>query len=325
METTIAVFVYAFIFYMLTIPRVADVSDTYSDLPEHFIINANPQHIPANYGLLYNLCGTYMPNHGKNMTHSIRVPLYLHLGSILLLVCGDVHPCPGPNYKFPCGVCHKPVKVNQKGILCDLCNLWHHIKCINMPPAEYFRLAENEEEPWECPDCQFPYRFTDSFFNSTVGSDILSNMSILSNTSANSLQDKDLFPEFHKLRQKFPREFIISHININSIQYKYGELSILLQNRLVDCLFISESKLNDSHLDAAFKADGYTMYRKDNPSDGGGGLLCYIRSDIPSYCVKPQCGPIEVLQINCVIKKVKWSLLGVYKSHQSPSQLSPRT
>ena len=184
-----------------------------------------------------------------------------------------------------------------------------------MPIAEYFRLADNEEEPWECPDCQFPYRFTDSFFNVTSDTDSSVNTSI---NSVESTPDMVLFPEFYELRRKFPRKFIISHININSVQHKYGELSILLQNKLVDCLFVSESKLNDSHQDTLFKTDGFTLYRKDNPHDGGGGLLCYIRSDIPSYSVKPECGPIEALQINCVINKVKWSILGVYKKPQIP-------
>ncbi len=273
--------VYLVCICVLTAP-CGHVPDTYNDLPEHYVINISSQHIKANHSVLFSTgYSSYISNHGKSTTvHSTRVPLFLHLGSILLLACGDVHPCPGPNYKYPCGVCHKPVKVNQKGILCDLCNLWHHTKCVNMPTTEYFRLADNEEEPWECPDCSFPYKFTDSFFNTTT-SDSLGNDSIL---SENSIPDRDIFQDFFDLR-KYPRKFIISHININSVQHKFSELSILLKNKLVDCLFIAESKLNASHQSNVFKVDEYTMYRKDNPRDGGGGLLCYIRSDIPSYSV----------------------------------------
>lgn len=46
-----------------------------------------------------------------------------------LLTCGDILPNPGPNYKFPCGVCSKPVKSNQKGIQCETCDKWYHTKC----------------------------------------------------------------------------------------------------------------------------------------------------------------------------------------------------
>ena len=44
----------------------------------------------------------------------------------VLLTCGDINPNPGPQWKFPCGVCHKPVKSNQKGIQCDYCDRWYH-------------------------------------------------------------------------------------------------------------------------------------------------------------------------------------------------------
>ncbi len=151
---------------MLALPR-GNCPEEYHDLPEHFVIGVNSHPILVNQGLLYNLYGKCTPNTDKQAS-KVHTSLVTRLGLLLLLSCGDVHPCPGPNYKFPCRVCHKPVKCNQKGILCDMCNLWHHIKCINMSTKEYFRLADNEDEPWECPDCQFPYRFTDSFFNTTV-------------------------------------------------------------------------------------------------------------------------------------------------------------
>ncbi len=169
MESTISLCVYLICLYMLITPSGYEPVN-YNELPEHYVINIQPQHAKVNHGLLFStLYGGFISSHGKiNTFQSTKVPLFLHLGSILLLAYGDVHPCPGPNYKFPCGICHKPVKVNQKGILCDMCNLWHHIKCINMTTAEYFRLAENEEEPWECSDCQFPYKFTDSFLSTPV-------------------------------------------------------------------------------------------------------------------------------------------------------------
>ena len=75
-------------------------------------------------------------------------------------VCGDVHPNPGPTtanknpkqstdstksrkarvWKCPCSLCLKPVRANQKGILCDICNRWHHIKYLNMDPTLYMAL-----------------------------------------------------------------------------------------------------------------------------------------------------------------------------------------
>ena len=40
---------------------------------------------------------------------------------LILLLGGDIHANPGPNWKYPCGDCKKPVKSNQYGILCDDC------------------------------------------------------------------------------------------------------------------------------------------------------------------------------------------------------------
>ena len=40
----------------------------------------------------------------------------------ILLLCGDVDLNPGPQWKYPCGVCRKPVKSNQKGIRCAYCD-----------------------------------------------------------------------------------------------------------------------------------------------------------------------------------------------------------
>lgn len=41
----------------------------------------------------------------------------------VLLLDGDIHLNPGPNWKYPCGTCNKPVKRNQKGTQCDHCDL----------------------------------------------------------------------------------------------------------------------------------------------------------------------------------------------------------
>ena len=49
-------------------------------------------------------------------------------GFWLLLLAGDVELNPGP-VRFPCTVCQKPVKCNQRGIQCSICDNWTHAKC----------------------------------------------------------------------------------------------------------------------------------------------------------------------------------------------------
>ncbi len=293
----------------------------YSDLPEHYTIGISPKYVNVGQSVLYTALGCQSSNSNSrsSSTHKSKYQSLIQLGSLLLLSCGDIHPCPGPNrpkYKFPCGDCQKPVKSNQKGIQCDVCDLWYHTKCLKMCDTEYFRFANDVTIPWECSDCECPYKFTDSFFNLTLNSTVST-----ASESEESFSELNLVSDFIQLRKKHKRNFIVSHININSLQYKFDELSIILRHKLVDCLFVSETKFNESHMSDKYKVTDYTLYRKDNLSDRGGGLVCYIRSDIPSYCVKPDCKPMEGLQINCVLDKEKWSLLCLYKKPNIPPRV----
>ena len=49
----------------------------------------------------------------------------------------------------------------------------------------------------------------------------------------------------------------------------------------VDLLLISETKIDASFPNAQFYITGYTIYRRDRNSNGG-GLLLYVKDDIPS-------------------------------------------
>jgi hypothetical protein len=62
----------------------------------------------------------------------------------ILLLSGDISTNPGP-VRYPCGKCSKPVKRNQRGIYCEDCTYWYHIKCIDLPKDEYQRLSTSSE------------------------------------------------------------------------------------------------------------------------------------------------------------------------------------
>jgi hypothetical protein len=59
---------------------------------------------------------------------------------LLVLISGDVDENPGP-VNNPCGKCERPVQSNQRGIQCEDCMFWHHIKCIEMTVSEYNSLS----------------------------------------------------------------------------------------------------------------------------------------------------------------------------------------
>ena len=72
---------------------------------------------------------------------------------------GDIHPKPGPRQAgppiYPCGTCHRPVKNRDKAILCEECNLRHHINCVGISPSTYHSLV-NQTALWFCEHCGIP-------------------------------------------------------------------------------------------------------------------------------------------------------------------------
>ena len=55
---------------------------------------------------------------------------------------------------------------DQKGIQCEDCLFWYHIKCINLPVTYYITLSESSDS-WYCSRCTLP-EFTDSFFEKSI-------------------------------------------------------------------------------------------------------------------------------------------------------------
>ena len=87
---------------------------------------------------------------------------------LLLCISNDINLNPGPT-EFPCGLCNKAVRWNQRGICCDNCDLWYHMCCINLSIASYTAL-ENTSVCWICHSCGLP-NFSSSFFDSTKSID----------------------------------------------------------------------------------------------------------------------------------------------------------
>ena len=73
----------------------------------------------------------------------------------------------------------------------------------------------------------------------------------------------------------------MAQLNVNSLRNKFGFLSSQI-TKYVDILLLSETKLDDSFSTAQFLLNGFcNPYRLDNSSNGG-GILQYVRDDIPS-------------------------------------------
>ena len=128
----------------------------------------------------------------------------------------------------------------------------------------------------------------------------------------------EIFQDLRNLRLKNMGRVIVANLNINSIRNKFDQLKAII-NENVDILIITETKIDDSFPDAQFKIDGYAKpYRLDRNSSGG-GLLIYVREDIPSKQLSKHTFPsdIEGIFVEINLRKSKWLLFGTY---HPPSQ-----
>ena len=127
---------------------------------------------------------------------------------------------------------------------------------------------------------------------------------------------KDYINQLKKYRSTNPKNCIIGHLNINSIRYKFDAARCLLKGGLLDIFAISESKLDESFPLAQFKMNDFSLHQKDRNKHGG-GILLYMRSDIPHrrrYDLEPQTSHgIEIMVIETRLYQAeKWFLVSLY-------------
>ena len=105
---------------------------------------------------------------------------------------------------------------------------------------------------------------------------------------------------------------IIAQLNINSIRNKFKFLEKDICANL-DILLISETKtkLDDSFPSTQFLFDGFSKpYRLDRCSNGG-GILLYIRDDIPSRLLS-NSNKTESIFAEVNFRKKKWLICVSY-------------
>ena len=95
-------------------------------------------------------------------------------------------------------------------------------------------------------------------------------------------------------------------MNINSVSNKFDQLKLFLQGK-VDILIVTET------------IDGYSEPYRFDRNRNGGGVLIYIREDIPSKLLADHKLPhdIEGIFVELNLRKKKWLLFG---SYHPPSQ-----
>ena len=110
---------------------------------------------------------------------------------------------------------------------------------------------------------------------------------------------------------------IIGQLNINSLQNKFEDLKIVINGNL-DILVLTETKLDYTFLKTQFIIEGYMPpFRFDRPTNGG-GVIIYVRDDIPCRKLKPNLilEHFEGIFLEINLRKTKWLLFGGYNPYK---------
>ena len=117
--------------------------------------------------------------------------------------------------------------------------------------------------------------------------------------------------ELRALRLKNLNKLVIAHLNINSLRNKFELLPFQIKDN-IDILMLSETKLDESFPNSQFLINGFSApYRLDR-NNRGGGIILYIREDIPSRLLSTEISPIEGFFVELSLRNKKWLICCSY-------------
>ena len=210
----------------------------------------------------------------------------------LLWLCGDVQRNPGP-IKFPCSICFKPVRSNQKAMLCDCCNLWCHCKCSSVSMSEYAVFQSMGEVSWICNGCYvrvMPFAEC-STLGSTKSVRPRSRVSSLSTSSRSA----DCPRGARRLYRSNGHKVVL--INASSLLSCHAEVCQLFHRAGTTLMGVAETWLDETVPDGEVCPAGVSIVRNDRNRRGGGVAL--LLSDAIKFVPRPDVciGNIETVWI----------------------------
>ena len=119
----------------------------------------------------------------------------------------------------------------------------------------------------------------------------------------------------NEIRINHMKNVIIGQLNINSLRNKFQTLVQLIHGNL-DILILTETKLDHTFPEKQFIISGYKKpYRRDRNRNGG-GVLIYVREDIPSdILIKHRSlENVEAIFVEINLRKNRLLLVGTYHS-----------
>ena len=109
---------------------------------------------------------------------------------------------------------------------------------------------------------------------------------------------------------------IFGHLNINSLRNTFDLLCEQIKGS-IDIFMIYETKLDDSFPQGQFLIDGsHSPFRFDR-NKSGGGILLYVREDIPTKILSHDFPSAESFFVEIILHKKKWLINCSYNPHKN--------
>ena len=107
--------------------------------------------------------------------------------------------------------------------------------------------------------------------------------------------------------------------NLNMLVLAHIDINTLVQQitNNIDILMISETKLDKTFPEGQFLILGYSSPYRFDRNCRGGGIMLYLREDIPSKLLSIENQPIEGFYVEINLSKKKWLLCGTYNPHRN--------
>ena len=108
---------------------------------------------------------------------------------------------------------------------------------------------------------------------------------------------------------------ILAQLNINSIQSKFDLLAEGIKGK-VDVYMMSETKIDETFPSRQFFIKGFTPPYRLDWNCHGGGILVYVREDIPSKLIEMKSSS-ESISIELKLRRKKWLVNCSYNANNS--------
>ena len=138
----------------------------------------------------------------------------------------------------------------------------------------------------------------------------------ISEFSESNAGDVVVFKSLKDVRIKNLNRIVLAHLNINSPRNKFDLLTDQIKGN-VDVLVISETKLDDSFPTGQFKIQGYASPFRLDRDENGGGIMVFVREDIPVKFLSSENKPIEAFFFELNFHKKKWLVCCSYNPNKN--------